>query len=215
MCASCAKTLPRESPSWLPTTLREDASQGESFVVTNDKEGVEEILSRLAKLGACVELAVVEATARYERLAATTLAANSICVAVVNPRQARDFAKAMGQLAKTDKIDACVLARFARALEPKASVIPDEEAQHLQGIFSRRQLIEMFVSSEAHNRLKMAPKILARRIRAHIFGDFDDHAPVVGAADRPDHVSYPELRACANRRVAYVSREDARAVQSL
>jgi len=149
--------------------LREDALEGESFAVTNDQEGVEEILSRLAeKPGASVELAVMEATGRYERLAATMLAASSISVAIVNPRQARDFAKAIGQLAKTDKIDAFVLARFARAVEPRASVIPDEEAQALQGILARRrQLIEMLVSEG--NRLQMTSvKALAKRIRAHV-----------------------------------------------
>jgi transposase len=147
--------------------LREDTHQegGESFVVSNDQEGVQKILSRLE--GASVELAVMEATGRYERLAATMLAASSICVAIVNPRQARDFAKAIGRLAKTDKIDAFVLARLARAVEPITSVIPEEEAQHLQGILARRrQLIEMLVSE--NNRLKMASKPLTKRIRAHV-----------------------------------------------
>jgi transposase len=146
--------------------LREDDRQeGESFVVSNDQEGVQEMLSRLE--GASVELAVMEATGRYERLAATMLAASSISVAIVNPRQARDFAKAIGQLAKTDKIDAFVLARFAKAVEPRTSVIPEEEAVALQGILARRrQLIEMLVSE--NNRLKMASKPLAKRIRAHV-----------------------------------------------
>jgi transposase len=95
------------------------------------------------------------------------LAASSISVAIVNPRQARDFAKAIGQLAKTDKIDAFVLARFARAVEPRTSVIPEEKAVALQGILARRrQLIEMLVSE--NNRLKMASKPLAKRIRAHV-----------------------------------------------
>ena len=112
-------------------------------------------------------MAVMEATGRYERLAATMLAANGISVAIVNPRQARDFAKAIGKLAKTDKIDSFVLARFARAVEPRISVIPDEEAQRLQGILARRrQLIDMLVSE--NNRTRMAPKALAKRIRAHI-----------------------------------------------
>ena len=147
--------------------LREDDRQegGESFVVSNDQEGVQEMLSRFK--GASVELAVMEATGRYERLAATMLAASSISVAIVNPRQARDFAKAIGQLAKTDKIDAFVLARFAKAVEPRTSVIPEEEAVALQGILARRrQLIEMLVSE--NNRLKMASKPLAKRIRAHV-----------------------------------------------
>lgn len=106
----------------------------------------------------------MEATGRYE-----CLAASSICVAIVNPRQARGFAKAIGQRANTDKLDAFVLARVARAVEPRTSVIPEEEAVALQGILARRsQLIEMLVSSEAHNRLKMASKPLAKRIRAHV-----------------------------------------------
>ncbi len=152
--------------------LHEDAHQeegGESFVVSNNQEGIQEILSRLE--GASVELAVMEATGRYERLAATMLAASSISVAIVNPRQARDFAKAIGRLAKTDKIDAFVLARFARAfaraVEPRSSVIPEQEAVALQGILARRrQHIEMLVSE--NNRLKMASKPLAKRIRAHV-----------------------------------------------
>ncbi len=142
---------------------------GEVFTLANDQKGLDELLSRLAEPGLSPKLVVLEATGRYERLAATTLASAGIAVAIVNPRQARDFAKAIGRLAKTDKIDAFVLARFARAIEPTASVIPDEEAQHLQAILARRrQLIEMSVSE--NNRLKMAPRFaaLAKRIRAHI-----------------------------------------------
>jgi transposase len=138
---------------------------GEAFTVSNDQEGIGELLSRIE--GSGPKLVVMEATGRYERLAATSIAARGIPVSVVNPRQARDFAKAMGRLAKTDRIDAFVLARFAGAVEPKASAIPDEEAVALQGILARRrQLIEMLVSEG--NRLQMAPKPLAKRIRAHI-----------------------------------------------
>lgn len=146
---------------------KEDGSRGESFAVANDQTGMGELLSRIE--GLAVKLVVMEATGRYERLAAASIASSEagIPVAVINPRQARDFARAMGRLAKTDRIDAFVLARFAGAMEPKASVIPDEEAQHLQGILARRrQLIEMLVSEK--NRLSMAPKPLAKRIRAHI-----------------------------------------------
>lgn len=95
---------------------------GETFTVANDQEGVDELLSRLE--GASVELVVLEATGRYERLAATSVAAAGIPVAVVNPRQARDFAKAIGKLAKTDKIDAFVLARFAEAVGPPRARSP-------------------------------------------------------------------------------------------
>ncbi len=114
-----------------------------------------------------VELVVLEATGRYERLAATSIAAAGIPVAVVNPRQTRDFAKAIGKLAKTDRIDAFVLARFAEAVDPSPSTIPDEEAHHLQYILSRRrQLLSMLVSER--NRLQMAPEAFKGRVEAHM-----------------------------------------------
>ncbi len=88
-------------------------------------------------------------------------------MAVVNPRRARDFAKATGTLAKTDRIDAEVLARFAAAVGPRPSVIPDEEARALQAILlRRRQLSGMLVAEK--NRLLMAPEAVAKRIAAHV-----------------------------------------------
>jgi transposase len=139
--------------------------EGEAFTVTNDQRGIDELLGRLLKLHP--ELVVLEATGRYERPAAAAIAASGIAVAVVNPRRARDFAKATGRLAKTDKIDAEVLARFATAIGPPPSVLPDEEAQALQAILTRRrQILEMLVSE--NNRLKMAPEAVAKRIRAHM-----------------------------------------------
>ncbi len=85
---------------------------------------------------------------------------------MVNPRQARDFAKATGTLAKTDRIDAEILARFAAAVEPRPSVVPEEEARPLQAILARRrQLLAMLLAE--NNRLLMAPEPVAKRIRAH------------------------------------------------
>jgi transposase len=147
--------------------LPAEASQGESFTISNDQEGLDQLLGRLE--GAGTELVVLEATGRYERLAASSIAAAGIPVAVVNTRQARDFAKAIGSLAKTDKIDAFVLARFARAVEPTPSVISDEEAQFLQALLARRrQILGMLVAE--NNRLQIAPGFapLQKRIRAHI-----------------------------------------------
>ena len=137
-----------------------------SFSVANDQAGIDPLVERLGELG--LELVVLEATGGYERPAAAALAASGIAVAVVNPRQARDFAKATGTLAKTDKIDASfVLARFAEAVGPRPSVIPSEEAQALQAILTRRrQLLEMLVAEK--NRLLMAPEAVAKRIRAHV-----------------------------------------------
>lgn len=140
--------------------------EGEHFVVANNEAGIQSLLDRL--LQARPTLVVLEASGRYERPAAAAIASVEIAVALVNPRQARDFAKATGRLAKTDKIDAEVLARLAAAVGPRPSVLPEEEAQALQAILTRgRQLLlEMLVSE--NNRLKMAPKAVARRIRAHI-----------------------------------------------
>ena len=141
--------------------------EGESFVVANDQEGIDELLSRLEGMSS-VGLVVLEATGRYERLCATSIAARSIAVAVVNPKRARDFAKAIGRLAKTDKIDAFVLARFASAVGPSPSIIPDEEATTLQAILARRRQLLSMLTAE-NNRLQMAQdEALAKRIRAHM-----------------------------------------------
>jgi transposase len=119
--------------------------EGSAFAVTNDQAGIAELLERLVRLR--LGLVVLEASGNYERPAAAAIAARGIAVAVVNPRQARDFAKATGRLAKADKIDACVLARFVGAVGPRPGVIPDEEARLLQAILARRrQLLEMLVA---------------------------------------------------------------------
>jgi transposase len=139
---------------------------GGTFSVANDRAGIDELLARLLE-GVRPELVVLEATGKYERPAAVAVAAAGIAVAVVNPRQARDFAKAAGRLAKTDRIDAQVLARFAGAVGPRPSVLPDEEARVLQDILlRRRQLLEMMVAEK--NRLQMASEAVARRIAAHV-----------------------------------------------
>ena len=139
---------------------------GGTFSVANDRAGIDELIARLLE-GVRPELVVLEATGKYERPAAVAVAAAGIAVAVVNPRQARDFAKAAGRLAKTDRIDAQVLARFAGAVGPRPSVLPDEEARVLQDILlRRRQLLEMMVAEK--NRLQMACEAVARRIAAHV-----------------------------------------------
>lgn len=139
---------------------------GGTFSVANDRAGIDELIARLLE-GVRPELVLLEATGKYERPAAVAVAAAGIAVAVVNPRQARDFAKAAGRLAKTDRIDAEVLARFAGALGPRPSVLPDEEARVLQDILlRRRQLLEMIVAEK--NRLQMASEAVARGIAAHV-----------------------------------------------
>lgn len=111
---------------------------------------------------------VLEATGGYERPAAAALAAGGLPVAVVNPRQARDFAKATGRLAKTDALDAYSLARFPEAVRPEPRVLPDEEALLLREILDRRrQLIGMLLAQ--NNRLSATTsEPVRKRIQAHI-----------------------------------------------
>ena len=139
--------------------------EGEAFALANDQEGIDSLIEHLEEVHP--ELVVLEASGRYERPAAAAIAAAGIPVAVVNPRQARDYAKAAGRLAKTDRIDAQILARFAGAVGPKLSVLPDEEALTLQAILARRHQLSAMLVAES-NRAQMAPEALARRIRAHM-----------------------------------------------
>jgi len=114
----------------------------ERFTVANDQRGVRTLTERLRAIGPT--LIVLEATGGYELLGVAALAAAALPVVVVNPRQVRDFAKATGQLAKTDRIDADTLARFADVVRPAVRPITDDEAQELEALLTRRrQLLEM------------------------------------------------------------------------
>ena len=115
---------------------------GERWTVANDERGVRTLVERLRV--AAPELIVLEATGGYELVCVAALAAVGLPIVVVNPRQVRDFAKATGQLAKTDRIDADILALFAERVRPDVRPLPDAEAQELEALLARRrQLIEM------------------------------------------------------------------------
>ena len=117
---------------------------GKHYCFPNDLDGIDGLIRHL--LEEWPTLVVLEASGGYERPAAAALAARGLAVAVVNPRQARDFAKATGRLAKTDALDAHSLARFAEAVRPEPRVLPDEETLLLGEILDRRrQLIGMLV----------------------------------------------------------------------
>lgn len=112
-------------------------------------------------------LIVVEATGGLESPLVGLLAAKGLAVAVINPRQARDFAKAIGVLAKTDQVDAFMLARFAQAIKPPVRSLKPEETQALNAVLTRRrQLVEM-VTAES-NRQSSANAKVAKQIRQHI-----------------------------------------------
>lgn len=112
------------------------------WTVTNDERGVRTLVERLREHAPT--LIVLEATGGYELVAVAALAAAALPVVVVNPRQVRDFARATGQLAKTDRLDAGILARFAEKVRPALRLIATAEAQELDAMLTRRrQIIEM------------------------------------------------------------------------
>src|SRR5262249_17934579 len=115
---------------------------GESFRVSHDDAGFVTLLARVVPLAPAV--VVLEATGGYEVTVAVALAGAGLPVAVVNPRQIRDFARATGQLAKTEALDARVIALFAEAVRPIARPLPDDQARALGDLVTRRrQLADM------------------------------------------------------------------------
>ena len=141
----------------------------ERFTVDNDERGVRTLVERLRTIRPA--LIVLEATGGYELLGVAALAAAALPVVVVNPRQVRDFAKATGQLAKTDRIDADILARFADVVRPDVRAIPTEEVQELDALLTRRrQLLEMLQAER--NRTGQVfgkgKRLVKKSLKAHI-----------------------------------------------
>jgi transposase len=138
---------------------------GASWSTSNDGEAIEQLITRLSEQA--ITLVVVEATGGWETPLVVALAAAQLPVVVVNPRQVRKFAESLGQLAKTDRLDAQLLARFADAVRPQPRPLPDEQARHLQALIARRrQLIEMLVAEK--NRLHLAHPHVRDDLQAHI-----------------------------------------------
>ncbi len=134
--------------------------------VAYDEAGIDEIVAQLTETPPA--LIVIEATGGLEIRIASELASQSLPVAVINPRQARDFAKATGRLAKTDRVDAAVLAAFAKAVQPQARPLKDADTRALDEMITRRrQLIGMRVQEVL--RLKAAAsKPLQKSLKKHI-----------------------------------------------
>ncbi len=142
-----------------------DSMTQETWQTANNEEGIAGLVESLSALNP--PLIVLEATGGLEIPLASALVAGRLPVAVVNPRQVRDFAKATGKLAKTDVIDSLVLAHFARAVRPEVRKIKDEESLELSALVTRRrQLIEMLTKEKT--RLKQAPKWICKDIKEHI-----------------------------------------------
>jgi len=135
------------------------------FQVDNDPNKLDELLQTLQDLQPL--LIVFESTGGYELLAATTLYAAGLPAVIVNARQIRDFAKSVGKLAKTDTIDAQVIAHFACAVRPEVRPFKDKSTQELSALVTRRrQIVDMIVAES--NRLTLATKQNQKDIKAHI-----------------------------------------------
>ena len=140
-----------------------DRPSGKRGAVPNDEDGIR------ALVGHCqaATLVVCEATGGYEAPLVAALATAGLPVVVANPRQVRDFAKATGQLAKTDAIDAPILALFAERVRPELRALPDAAVEALDALLTRRrQLVEMLVAER--NRLLVARPTIRRDLQQHI-----------------------------------------------
>ena len=140
-------------------------SNGETWQSANDDRAMDELRARIGALQPI--LVVLEATGGYELRAAGAMATAHIPVAVVNPRQVRSYARSVGQLAKTDHIDARILVRFAAAVRPEPRPLPDAETSELEALITRRRQLVGMITAE-QNRLPMALPITRKRIKVHI-----------------------------------------------
>lgn len=130
-----------------------------TWQVSNDDAGISELVTRLKEHK--IQLIVVEATGGWELAVVSALVEAGLPVAVVNPRQVRDFAKSLGRLAKTDRLDAQILAHFAEAVHPEPRPLPDAQTRALQALLvRRRQLTEMLVA-EKNRRSLIHPDFLS------------------------------------------------------
>jgi transposase len=137
--------------------------------VANDETGIAALVATLTALSPAPTLIVLEATGAYHQVLVASLALASLPVALVNPRQARDFAKACGRLAKNDKLDAKMLARFAAAIRPEPRPLPDETLAELSSLVERRRQVVAMLTQEK-NRLAQPgiPLSLRQEIAKHI-----------------------------------------------
>ena len=139
---------------------------GQHFVVDNDPAGLAELAMRLE--AHAPRLIVLEASGGYERLAAIGLIDRGLPVAVVNPRQTRKIAAVLGELAKTDKIDAAMLAHFAEAIRPAARAVTNDALDRLQKLLARRRQLVVMRNAEKQRLGKATDPITRRSLKAVI-----------------------------------------------
>lgn len=139
-------------------------SLNQRFTLDNNDQDIATLIGRLK--AAQVRLVVIEATGRYHRRVAATLLAAGISTSVVNPQRAREFAKAMGKLEKSDSIDAMVLAAFGRQLQPRADQLQPENRTILADLVSRRRSLVQLRVAEKNRAGDDLPKLAARQSKA-------------------------------------------------
>lgn len=164
----------------LHVCLRPD---GESFIVARTGAGIDDLAARLAKLA--LRVVAVEATGGFETVVAAGLAAANLPVVVVNPAQVRAFAQALGKRAKTDPIDAAVIAHFAEATKAQPRPLPDEMTRLLADLLARRRQIVEMMAAEGQRERRMTSQRLKKSIArlrkalqkelAELDGEIDDH----------------------------------------
>jgi transposase len=139
---------------------------GAAFAVARDGKGLDKLVDRLVAFDP--SLIVVEATGGFEATVAAALAGAGLPLAVVNPRQIRDFARALGKLAKTDAIDAEVIALFAEKVRPEPRPLASREARALGELVARRRQIVEMIGAEANRQRQAVDKRLAKKIGRHV-----------------------------------------------
>ncbi len=142
---------------WLEVAIH---GLGQPWRVMSDEQGVEGLIGTLGEQG--VHLVVLEATGGYEVPITVALGTAGIPVAVVNPRQVRDFARSLGKLAKTDRLDARVLAHFGAAIRPVPRPLPDEQARDLGALVARRRQVLQMHAAELQRRQRALPVVRQR-----------------------------------------------------
>jgi transposase len=161
----------KHNPIWVGIDVSKESLDvairptGKFWSATNNETGAKDVMDKLQDLSP--EMIVVEATGGLEALIVTELASAGLPVVAVNPRQVRDFAKATGKLAKTDEIDAHVIAHFGEAVRPEIRPIKDEMLQELTDIIARRrQIVDMIIAEK--NRLTRSSGQVEKNIKSHI-----------------------------------------------
>lgn len=156
---------------------------GESFVLGNDEAGVAALAQRLGRLEGLMCIGI-EASGRFERLAVAELASAGLPVVVLNPAQVKHYAKAIGQRAKTDPIDARLIALFVAAVRPEPRPIPDASTSELEALMARRRQLVTMLVAERMRRQQAAPGLVRVSIARLVTTLEDDLREIDAHIDR-------------------------------